>query len=117
MGAEHEPLDELRERLRQTQEAAERIAGDIPAQGWATPREHRELADEIQALVSVLAALRDVLPGDVWEQVRDIVRRLLLLLRALVDVVVERLGGERASDARGSGARPGGPDLQDIPIT
>ncbi|MDX6726683.1 MAG: hypothetical protein QOK49_1488 [Baekduia sp.] len=112
MTPEPDPLDELRERLRQTQEAAERIAGKIPPQGWATPEEHSQTADEIQALVAVLAALRDVFPDELWEQVRELVRRLLLLVRAILDVLVDRLAAERPA-----GARRDGPGLQDIPIT
>ena len=96
--AEPEPirLDELRARLRETQAAAERLAGQIPPQGWASGRERSETAEEIQALVSILSALRAVVPDDLWEQVREIVRQLLLLLRALLDLVVERLGAEPA---------------------
>jgi hypothetical protein len=117
--AEPEPirLDELRARLRETQAAAERLAGQIPAQGWAaSARERNETAEEIQALLSILSALRAVVPDDLWEQVREIVRRLLLVLRALLDLVVERLG----ADEHAGGARPtgsGGSGLQDIPIT
>ena len=51
-------LDELRARLRETQAAAERLAGQIPPQGWASGRERSETAEEIQALVSILLALR-----------------------------------------------------------
>jgi hypothetical protein len=106
-------LAELRERLRQTQEAAERIAGRVPPQGWATPREGNEAAAEIQALVGVLGTLRELVPEDLWDQVREIVRQLLLLLRALLDLVVDRLG---AAGPAGAPARAA-PDLQDIPIT
>jgi hypothetical protein len=111
MTPDPEPLDELRERLRQTQEAAERVAGRIPPQGWATPHEQSQTADEIQALVAVLAALRDVVPSELADQVRELVRRLLLLLRAILDVLVDHLAAERPG-----GARREGPGLQDIPI-
>ena len=103
-------IDEFRARLRETQEAAQRLADEIPG---APPRVQAEAADEISALVSVLRALRDAMPEDLWEQVREIVRQLLLLLRALLDLIVERLG----ADGGGRPPRPrGGPDLQDIPI-
>jgi hypothetical protein len=105
-------LDELRARLRETQEAAERIAGRIPPQGWASAGDRDATAGEVQALVSVLHALRDLVPEDLWEQVRDVLRWLLLLLRAILDLVVDRLaagGDDRAG-------RAAGPDLQDIPI-
>jgi hypothetical protein len=106
-------LDELRERLRETQQAAQRVAGAVPPQGWASPRDANDTASEIQALVAVLQSLRDVVPDELWEQVREVVRQLLLLLRAILDLVVERLSAEHpAADA----ARADGPDLQDIPI-
>jgi hypothetical protein len=103
-------LDELRARLRETRETAERLAEEIPG---APPHAQAEAADELHALVNVLRALRDVVPDDLWEQVREIVRQLLLLLRALLDLVVERLGA--AEPGRG-GAGGRGPTLQDIPI-
>jgi hypothetical protein len=115
--AEPEPihLDELRARLRETQAAAERLAGQIPPQGWASAEARSETAEEIQALVAILTALRAAVPEDLWEQVREIVRQLLLLLRALLDVVVDRLAG----DGRTAGADEArrGSGLQDIPIS
>ncbi|HWH93057.1 MAG TPA: hypothetical protein VNT03_04275 [Baekduia sp.] len=115
MAPDREQLDELRARLRAAQEAAETVAGRIPSQGWATAPEHERstTAAEIQALVGVLHALRDLVPADVWDQVRELVRQLLMLLRALLDVAVERLG---ADDGDRTGPRRTGPNLQDIPI-
>jgi hypothetical protein len=112
MAPEPDNLEELRRRLRDTQEAAERIAGRIPAQGWASEGERDATAAEVQALVAILHALRDVVPEDLWEQVREVIRRLLLLLRAILDLVVDRLAADRADRA----PRRAGPDLQDIPI-
>ena len=106
-------LAELRERLRQTQDAAERIAGRVPPQGWASPREGHDAAAEIQALMGVLGTLREVVPEDLWEQVREIIRQLLLLLRAILDLIVDRLGADRPAGA----PRGAAPDLQDIPIS
>ena len=106
-------LAELRERLRQTQDAAERIAGRVPPQGWASPREGHDAAAEIQALMAVLGTLREVVPEDLWEQVREIIRQLLLLLRAILDLIVDRLGADRPAGA----PRGAAPDVQDIPIS
>src|ERR1700712_4672346 len=111
--AEAQPIDELRARLRETAAAAEKLAGQIPPQGWASAQARSETAEEIQALVSILSALRAVVPDDLWEQVREIVRQLLMLLRALLDLVVDRLGAE----GRAQAARPAGSGLQDIPIS
>lgn len=112
MAPPEEPTDELRRRLRETQEAAARMASAIPPQGWATPQEGREAADEIEALASVLRTLRDVVPPELAEQVRDVLRQVLLLLRAAIDLWVERLEGD------GPGAPPAGPDeFEEIPVT
>lgn len=105
-----DPIEDLRERLRATQEAAERIAGSVPPQGWATAEERNDTAEEIRALVAVLQSLRELVPEELWDQVREVVRQLLLLLRAILDLVVERLGADEAAPARR------GPDVQDIPI-
>lgn len=112
MPSEPTRIHELRARLRETQEAAQRLADDGWAQAGAPPHAQQAAADEIQTLVAVLRTLRDAVPDDLWEQIREIVRQLLMLLRALLDLVVERLGGEP-----GAPRRAGGPDLQDIPIT
>jgi hypothetical protein len=113
--SDSDDLDELRERLRATREAAERIAGRVPPQGWAAVSEEArsETAAELQALVAVLHALRDVVPDELWDHVRELARQLLVFLRALLDLVVERLSADRA----GKRPRAAGPDLQDIPIT
>jgi hypothetical protein len=115
MAPDRDDLDDLQARLRATQEAAERIADGIPAQGWASARERDETAGEVQALVAILRALRDLVPEELVEQVHEILRQLLLLLRAILDLVVERLGAERgAADRRGRAPRA---EVQDIPIT
>lgn len=108
-----DPLDELRDRLRETQEAAARIASSIPRQGWATPQQGREAADEVEAIAQVLRTLRDLVPPELVEQVREVLRQVLLLLRALIDWWVERLElPEGAAGTAGAGAAP----LEDIPI-
>jgi hypothetical protein len=105
-----DPLEDLRERLHATREAAERLAGDIPRQGWATPDDGRATAQELQALVAVVASLRELVPPELWEQVRELVRQVLLVLRALLDHLVDRLGRDRQAAAAGQAA------VEDIPI-
>ena len=107
-----DPLDDLRERLRATREAAERLAEDpprVPPQGWATPRAAGAAGpnDDLAALVALVQALRDLVPPELQQQVTDLLRQILLLVRALVDYWIERLDG----DARG-----GQPEVEDIPI-
>jgi hypothetical protein len=115
MAPDGDDIEALRARLRATAEAAERIAGGVPPQGWATPREREETAGEIQALVSLLHALRDVVPAELWEQVREITRQLLLLLRAVLDLMLERLSADGASGRHAAG-HAGEAEIQDIPI-
>src|SRR3954451_5010397 len=106
---DRDALEELRERVRATTEAAERImAGKAPPRGWAAPPPAAgEAAGEMQALVALLASLRDLLPPDLREQVTLLVRQLLLVLRALIDWLVDRL------EHRPRGAAP---EVEDIPI-
>src|SRR5690242_12917445 len=107
-----DPLDDLRERLRATQEAAARMAGDaprVPPQGWATPPRADATAadgDELAALVAAVRALRELVPPELQQQVTDLIRQVLLLVRALLDMWIERLDGERGAE----------PEVQDIPI-
>ena len=108
-----DPLGELRERLRATQEAAARLAGEeppVPPQGWAAPPRAGDgsagLDAELAALVAALAALRELVPPELQRQVADLVRQVLLLVRAILDRWIERLEGERGAD----------PTVEDIPI-
>jgi hypothetical protein len=105
-----DPMEELRERVKATQEAAERIMQQkVPPRGWATPpSDADEATSEMQALVSVLESLRDLLPPELREQVTALVRQLLLVLRALIDWLVDRLE---------HGPRGSAPEVEDIPIS
>jgi hypothetical protein len=107
---ERDALEELRERVRATTEAAERIMSErAPRRGWAAPPPPSgEATSEIQALVALLESLRDLLPPELRAQVTDLVRQLLLVLRALIDWLVDHL--ER-------GPRGEEPEVEDIPIS
>jgi hypothetical protein len=97
-----DPLDALRERIRATQEAAERLAAD------SVPRTEREdTVREAQALVALLQTLRDMVPPELWQQIRDLIRQLLLLIRALIDWWVDRID---------DGPRGAAPEVEDIEI-
>ncbi|HEY7621028.1 MAG TPA: hypothetical protein VH834_14730 [Solirubrobacteraceae bacterium] len=97
-----DPLTELRERVHAAQAAAERLAGE--ARDW--PR--REAADELDALVALLRTLRELVPPELQQQVTEVMRQVLLLLRAVIDYWVERLedGGSRARAI----------EVEDIPV-
>jgi hypothetical protein len=98
-----DPLTELRDRVHAAQAAAERLAGE--AREW--PR--REAADELDALVVLLRTLRELVPPELQQQVSDVMRQVLLLLRAIIDFWVERL------DSAG-GSQRAAVEVQDIPV-
>ena len=100
-----DPLTELRDRVHAAQAAAERLAGEARTQARELPRDTR---DELDALVGLLRALRELVPPELEQQVTEVIRQVLLLLRAVIDFWVERLEAPR----RGGG----GVEVQDIPI-
>jgi hypothetical protein len=110
-----DPLADLRDRLRATQEAAARLAGSeggVPPQGWAAPPRSDSASggsgsdDELAQLVALLGSLRELVPPELQQQVTDLIRQVLLLVRALLDHVIERLEPERGGE----------PEVEDIPI-
>jgi hypothetical protein len=105
-----DPLADLRDRLRATQEAAARLAGSegrVPPQGWASPpRAGSASDDELAQLVAVLGSLRELVPPELQQQVTDLIRQVLLLVRAILDHVIDRL----------EPGRGGEPEVEDIPI-
>jgi hypothetical protein len=81
--------------------------GSIPERGWDAPDSHRDAASELQALGKLFATVRELLPEDLQEQVTELIRQLLLVLRALIDWAVARIErGPRGSEVR----------VEDIPI-
>jgi hypothetical protein len=99
---ERDPLEALRDQIRAATEAAERLArdagatdvpprnpNDIPASGWASPRDDA-VAGEVAALANLLGALRELLPAELQQQLAEVIRQTLLLLRALLDWLVSR---------------------------
>lgn len=110
-----DPIAALRERIRSTAQAADRLAGEATGDGatgaaGATADDARR---EAQALAALLAMLRDVLPEELRHQVSDLIRQVLLLVRAVIDYYLLRL--EPRADPAGSGG-PGEPVVEDIPL-
>src|SRR5215210_1911915 len=120
-----DPLAELRDRLGATRAAAERLAGEaadaaraasegrVPHQGWAVPEDRAARQDEAQAVLALLQALRDVVPAELQAQLTEVIRQVLLLLRALIDWWVARLEPQRPGTPPADG---GEGRLEDIPI-
>jgi hypothetical protein len=105
-----DPLARLRAQVEAAHEAAQRAAEEIPAAGWAAPGEQaRPGTDtpEVRALVALIEVVRDLVPADVQRQLVVLVRELLMLARALIDLIVARLERKAAADA----------EVEDIPLT
>jgi hypothetical protein len=112
-----EALQALRERLQATQEAAQRLADDAtrpkpPPAGWDVPRSAERANDEIEALIAAVASLRDLLPPELRAQLAEIVKQILVFVRAVLDWWIER--AEQASAGGRDGSRD---DVEDIPIS
>ena len=123
-----DPLDALRERIRRTEEAAERLRSQIaeaasattrpdapqegaaehetiPPRGWASAAPGGQ-RDEFAALVVLIDALRSLVPAELQQQVAELVRELLLAVRALIDWYLERVEARRSTPV----------EVEDIPI-
>jgi hypothetical protein len=120
---DEDTLRALREQVQATQEAAERIvreatehargANSTPPRGWQPQPAQAEgagVSAEAQALATLLDSLRALLPPDLREQVNDLIRPLLKIVRALVDLLIDRL-------EPGTGPRGAEPAVEDIPIS
>ena len=113
-----EALQALRERLQATQEAAQRMAEEAvrdrpPPAGWDVPHRATETHEDLDAILGLLASLRDVLPPELLSQLADLVRQLLVFVRAVLDWWIERMEAEQDAAARAASRDDG---VQDIPI-
>ena len=137
-----DPLESLRERIRSTQDAVERLAdqaasaareaaagasgpagggggpgeesrerartGRPPRNGYAVPgADSDESTRELQALVALVDVVRGLIPRELAEQFAELVRELLLLVRALIDWYLDRLELRRKTPV----------EVEDIPIS
>lgn len=115
-GIDDDPLAALRERIRTTAAAADRLAGEA---GFADrghgPRPPggdgvHDATQEAQALVTLVNLLRELLPDELRQQVMDLVRQVLMLVRAVIDWYLLRLDSPQGAEA------PGAPVVEDIPL-
>jgi hypothetical protein len=112
--AAQDGLAELRERLRATAAAAERLVDEAAAQvpgGAEVPRAADEANQELRALVSLVELLRDLLPAELRDELAKVVRQILLLLRAVIDWWVARLESDEHV------APPEPVRVEDIPLS
>ena len=115
---EAEAVEALRERVAAAELAARRLVDEAtkakpPAAGWDVPPRADRAQAEIEALVRLAGVVRDVLPAELQAQLSDLVRQLLLLVRAVVDLWIERLAPAERDEPDGAPQRP----VEDIPIS
>lgn len=128
-----DPYEALRARIRATQDAVDRLAretaeargaplgdagepgegGTEPGPAAGPPPSGQDAHEEIRALVALVELLRDVLPPELRAQLAELVRQLLILLRAILDWWIERIEPVRA----GGGRPPDPPVVEDIEIS
>ena len=126
-----DPLAALREHVRHAHAAAERLAfeagtgpraadapgagaaqdpppgAQTPPNGWASPEPAEQLGGELRSLVGLVESLHALLPAELREQLNELIRQILLLTRAIIDWLVERMQREPLEQAT---------EVQDIPI-
>jgi hypothetical protein len=130
-GTAEEALRRLEQRLDRASEAAERlmaeaaaaaagaVAGGVgepapangdppkpPPAGWQVPDDAQPSIPDLDPLLALVQALRDLIPPDLQRRLAAAVRELLLALRALIDWYLERLERRREEAV----------EVQDIPI-
>lgn len=129
-GSPEEALRRLEQRLDRASEAAERLMAEAaaaaaarvtagggadesrepaspPPSGWQTAEEDpRGSTSELDPLVALVQAVRDLIPPDLQQRLIAALREVLLALRALIDWYLERIDRRREQ----------GVEVQDIPI-
>jgi hypothetical protein len=107
-----DPLALLRAHLRDAQDAAQRLmreATETPASGWESldPTQATQTAQQVNSLSELLHSLGELLPEDLRAELAELIRQLLAVARALLDLLLSRLNG--AASKKSS-------EIQDIPI-
>jgi hypothetical protein len=120
-----DPLAQLSERLQAAQETAERLVREAteaaeqaaaegadaaserpPPRGYASPGSERRGGADAQALVALIELARAIVPPELRVQLAELVREVLLAVRALIDWYLERVEARRRAPV----------DVEDIPI-
>jgi hypothetical protein len=104
----HAAADRLvQEAQRQAEEAGAEGAPQVPPRGWESGRGDAATPD-LQALLTLLGAVREAVPAELSRQLAAALRELLLALRALIDWYLERLGEPAAGRTE--------VEVEDIPL-
>lgn len=83
-------------------------SSEPPPAGWQIPEEAGTApSPDLDPLVGLVQALRDLIPPDLQRRLAAALRELLLALRALIDWYLERLERQREQSV----------ELEDIPIS
>ena len=115
-----EAFRRLEERLEQASDAAERLVAEAssriagtrtPTSGWQAAGEHdrassTRVGGELEQVLQLLGAVRDLIPPELQQRLIEAVRQLLLAVRALLDWYLERLEQRRRAPV----------EVQDIPV-
>jgi sugar-specific transcriptional regulator TrmB len=113
-------LRKLEQRLDRASAAAERLVAEAaqtaakavpPLAGWQAPEADADRASDrserdLDAIVTLVRSLRDLIPTELQQRLADALRELLQAVRALLDWYIERLDRQRAEPT----------EVQDIPI-
>jgi hypothetical protein len=112
-----DPLERLRAQVEAAHDAAQKVAeqaaerqGEVPPAGYAAPGEQRQAGQdnpEVRALVGLIELVRDLVPQDMQQQLVELIRELLMLVRTIIDLIVSRLERRPAGEA----------EVEDIPLT
>ncbi|HEX8102305.1 MAG TPA: hypothetical protein VF533_06825 [Solirubrobacteraceae bacterium] len=105
--------------VRDAEEAARRRIADVPARGWASAPPGGPApepgpgttVEALQAILTLLEAVRGAVPPELADQFAGALRELLKAVRALIDHTIERLE-PGASATTAAAPRP----VEDIPI-
>ncbi len=113
----NEPLDTLRRAQTRLDEASVRLMEEAraasqakpPPSGWQAAEGKTaagSLGSELEAVLTAVRSLRELIPPEVAQRLADALRELLMALRALIDAYIERLEHRTAEPAK----------VEDIPI-
>jgi hypothetical protein len=111
-------LRRLEERLDRASRAAEQLiaearqqrsspSGTPPPAGWQTRGSESQGETEFELLAQLIQSVRGLVPAELQRRLAEALRELLLALRALIDLYLERL--ERPEQAP--------TEMEDIPIS